>query len=342
MEPIDVVIPWVDDTDPVWKAERGKYLFEFQEASSRLSHYFRDWDTLRYVFRSIERNMPWIRNVHFLTWGHLPEWLNTAHPQLRIHKHSDFFSKDSVLPVFSSHPIEMNLMNIDGLAEKFIYFNDDTLVVKPVGPERFFVGDLPVDSLVWDFPRGGWLYDRIRIRDSYADICKNSIRLILDRISLGKLAQGKKEFLYHSSYPLGDRLRNRFFTTIGLREWIKVNHHPQPYTLSTLKKCRELFEDAIRETSKNRFRTNQDVNQYLYRDYALLSGNFHPYFHGDSFCFVLSSVERYNKTRHNLIERALVCLNDSPFLKEEEYPLLKQKVACDLEQCLPLKSDFEK
>lgn len=342
MEPIDIVLPWVDDSDPDWKSERVKYLPDFQNNPNQFSHYFRDWDTLRYVFRSIEFNMPWVRNVHFLTCGHLPSWLDTANTKLRIHKHSDFFAKDSVLPVFSSHPIEMNLMNIDGLAEKFIYFNDDTLVVKPVGPERFFVGDLPVDSLVWDFPRGGWLYDRIRIRDSYADICKNSIRLILNRISLEKLAQGKKEFLYHSSYPLGDRVRNHFFTAIGLRAWIKVNHHPQPYTLSTLKKCRELFGDAIRETSKHRFRTNQDVNQYLYRDYALLSGNFYPHFHNDSFCFVLASIDLYNKTRHNLFEKTLNCLNDSPFLKEEEYPRLKEKVDMDLEKCLPHKSSFEK
>ncbi|MDE7149755.1 MAG: hypothetical protein K2O01_05035, partial [Bacteroidales bacterium] len=217
-----------------------------------------------------------------------------------------------------------------------------TLVVKPVDPERFFVGSLPVDFLVWDFPRGGWLYDRIRIKDTYADMCKNSIHLILSRISLDRLSKGKKEYLYHSSYPLTDRMRNRFFTAIGMREWIKVNHHPQAYTLSNLRACRELFGDAITNTSKSRFRKNTDVNQYLYRNYALISGNFYPYFHGDSFCFVLSSVERYEKTRHNLIEKAFVCLNDSPFLNEEEYPSLKQLVVRDLEQCLPNKSSFEK
>lgn len=342
MEPIDVVIPWVDDTDSEWKAERHKYLSEFRESSERLSHYYRDWDTLRYVFRSIEFNMPWVRTVHFLTWGHLPEWLNTAHPQLRIHKHSDFFSKDSVLPMFSANPIEMNLMNIEGLAERFIYFNDDTLVVKPVNPDRFFVGELPVDSLVWDFPRGGWLYDHIRIKDTYADICRNSIHLILSSISLERVKRGKNEFLYHHSYPLADRMRNRFFNAIGLHEWIKVNHHPQAHTLSNLKTCQELFGEAMRITTQNRFRANTDVNQYLYRNYALLSGNFYPYFHGDSFCFVLSSVEHYNKTRHNLSEKALVCMNDSPFLKEAEYPLLKQLVTSDLRECLPLKSNFEK
>ncbi len=342
MEPIDAVIPWVDDTDLEWKTERNKYLSEFRESSERLSHYFRDWDTLRYVFRSIEFNMPWIRTVHFLTCGHLPDWLNTIHPKLRIHKHSEFFSKDSVLPMFSAHPIEMNLMNIEGLAERFIYFNDDTLVVKPVSPDRFFFGELPVDSLVWDFPRGGWLYDRIRIKDTYADICKNSIHLILSRISLGKLMERKNEFLYHRTYPWVDRMRNRFFNTIGVHEWIKVNHHPQAHTLSNLRTCQELFGEAMRNTARSRFRTNTDVNQYLYRNYALLSGNFYPYFHDDSFCVALSSVEYYNTTRHNLTEKTLVCLNDSLFLKEEEYPLLKQMVARDLKQCLPLKSNFEK
>ncbi len=338
MEPIDIVIPWVDDTDPKWKAERAKYQQKDCGNDSNMSHYYRDWDTLRYVFRSIETNMPWVRYIHFLTYGHLPEWLNRSNPKLKVHNHSDFFSKESALPVFSSHPIEMNIMNIDGLAERFIYFNDDTLVGKPLNPDRFFRGNFPVDYLVWDLPRGGWLYDRIRIKDAYADICKNSIQLILGCISIKNLP---KKFLYHSSYPLLDKIRNFFFDTIGVHKWIKVNHHPQAHTLSNLKKCHTLFEKTIDETSKQRFRTHHDVNQYIFRNYALMTGKFEPYHYNDSFCFVLSSLERYVTDRHYLFEKALICLNDSPFLKESEYPQLKQKVDEDLANLFPIKSSFE-
>lgn len=338
---IDVVIPWVDDSDAAWREARAQYLSDFSEPTEHLSHYFRNWDTLRYVLRGIETYMPWVRQVHILTCGQVPAWLNTAHPKLRLHTHADFFSSDSALPVFSCNPIEMNLMNIPGLAERFIYFNDDTLVMKPVPPERFFLNGLPVDYLVLDLPRGGWLYDRIRIKDTYADICKNSIRLLNGIYPLHKLFRQHKDLVYHASYKPLDLLRNRLLHSIGLYKWIKVNHHPQAMLLSNLKKCRELFPAEMTRTAQTRFRAHTDLNQYLYRNMALMSGNFHPHFYDDAFCMVLSGVKRYQKERRALEERTFVCANDSPFLSETEYPELKRLVEDDLNRLFPKKSTFE-
>lgn len=341
MEPIDIVIPWVDDTDPNWIESRQKFLPEFKESKKNLSHYFRDWDTLRYVFRGIECNMPWIRYVHFLTCGHLPKWLNIRNPKLKIHKHSDFFSEKSSLPVFSSHPIEMNIRNIPGLAEKFIYFNDDTLVTKPVEPTRFFCGNKPYDYLVLDIPRGGWLYDRIRIKDSYASICKNSIRLLNTIFPLRSLLRKKPNLFFNESYTPLDKLRNLVLGYLGVHSWIKVNHHPQGLLLSNLHKCYELFHEEIDNTSQHRFRAYEDVNQYLFREYALMSGNFIPKYFNDSFCIVLASLKRYDKERNTLSEKSFVCLNDSSFLEESEYPELKKRVQADLNRVFPNPSTYE-
>ena len=30
---------------------------------------YRDWDLLRYWFRGVERFAPWVRRIHFVTWG---------------------------------------------------------------------------------------------------------------------------------------------------------------------------------------------------------------------------------------------------------------------------------
>lgn len=338
---IDVVIPWVDDNDAAWREERAKYLSEFSEPTKHLAHYFRSWDTLRYVLRGIETYMPWVRHVHILTCGQVPSWLNTAHPRLRLHTHADFFSADSALPVFSCNPIEMNLMNIPGLAERFIYFNDDTLVMKPVAPQRFFHNRLPVDYLILDFPRGGWLYDRIRIKDTYADICKNSIRLLNGIYPLRTLFRQRKDLVLHATYKPLDLLRNRFLNLIGKYKWIKVNHHPQAMLLSNLRKCRELFPDEMTRTARTRFRAHTDLNQYLYRNMALMSGHFYPHFYDDAFCMVLSGIKRYQKERRMLFERTFVCVNDSPFLAEAEYPGLKRLVEEDLSRLFPKKSDFE-
>ncbi|MDE6717441.1 MAG: hypothetical protein K2J70_04530, partial [Muribaculaceae bacterium] len=285
--------------------------------------------------------MPWVRKIHFLTWGHLPEWLNTDNPKVEVHNHKDFFDDNTVFPVFSSHPIEMNIRNIPGLAEKFIYFNDDTLVVKPVSADRFFQDGRPVDYLVFDIPRGGWLYDHIRIKDPYAQVCRNSVNILNDRFPFKELRKKRPELFFDSSYLPADKLRNRTLSALGQYKWIKVNHNPQGFLLSNLNECFHLFGDAMKNTCKNRFRSYEDLNQYLFRYYALAKGEFAPHYFDDDHCIVLSSIGRYDKERWAFKEKNFVCINDSSFLKEEEYPRLRQMVRDDLEDLMPEKSSFE-
>lgn len=342
MQPIDIVIPWVDDTDEDWKAQRAQYLGEFNEKKENLNHYFRDWDTLRYVFRSIEKNMPWVRYVHFITCGHLPKWLNIKSTKIKFHKHSDFFTKESALPTFSARPIEMNLMNIPDLAEQFIYFNDDTIVMKELTPDRFYNNGIPIDYLVLDIPRGGWLYDRIRIKDPYAQTVKNSINLLNSVYPLKELYKKQTNLFLDKSYLAADRIRNRLMHFWGEYKWLKVHHNPQPFLLSNLKECETLFPEQIKQTRKHRFREYDDLNQYLFRDIALMSGRFYPHYFNDDFCFVLSSVKAYMKNRHFLKEKSFICLNDTAILPEDEYPQLRRIVINDMERFFPDKCSFEK
>ena len=57
---IDLVIPWVDGNDSKWLAEKRACLKE-EEGDGRANR-FREWDNLEYLFRGIEKNLPWIRN----------------------------------------------------------------------------------------------------------------------------------------------------------------------------------------------------------------------------------------------------------------------------------------
>ena len=70
--PIDIVIPWVDWSDPVWQADHAKYRAS-KSADNHPARY-REWGLFRYWFRGIEQNAPWVRKVHLLTYGHLPGW----------------------------------------------------------------------------------------------------------------------------------------------------------------------------------------------------------------------------------------------------------------------------
>ena len=119
--PIDIVIPWVDGADPEWMKEKNKKAEELNGAFAAdcSDKRFRDWGIIRYLFRSIDLYASWVNKVHFVTWGHLPKWMNPNAPKLHIVNHRDFIPQQ-YLPTFSSHTIELNMHRIPGLAEHFI------------------------------------------------------------------------------------------------------------------------------------------------------------------------------------------------------------------------------
>ena len=49
--PIDIVIPWVDGSDPVWQADHAKYRAS-KSADNHPARY-REWGLFRYWFRGI-------------------------------------------------------------------------------------------------------------------------------------------------------------------------------------------------------------------------------------------------------------------------------------------------
>ena len=149
--PIDIVVTWVDGSDPAWRAKKEKYTgVKVCEGNTEVR--YRDWDTLRYWFRGVEKYAPWVRYVWFVTDGQKPEWLNIDHPKLKWVKHSDFVPGE-YLPTFNANTIEWNLHRIEGLAEQFVYFNDDVFMIRETKPEDFFVNSFPCD-----FPGVGLLY----------------------------------------------------------------------------------------------------------------------------------------------------------------------------------------
>ena len=147
-EPIDFVIIWVDGNDKEWRAEKDKY-DDKPVSTSNSEVRFRDWDNLQYWFRGVEKFAPWVRKIHFVTWGHLPKWLDTSNPKLNIVNHKDYIP-EKYLPTFSSHTIELNLHRIEGLADKFVYFNDDMFITAPTKAEDFFKNGKPCDTVAMD------------------------------------------------------------------------------------------------------------------------------------------------------------------------------------------------
>lgn len=143
-EPVDLVYTWVDGSDPAWEARKAAALN--LPTASRLGHdaaieaRFASRDELRYSLRSAEMFAGWARRIWIVTDRQRPDWL-VPDDRLTVVDHREIFTDPNALPVFNSHAIESQLHHIDGLAEKYLYLNDDMLFGAPVRPEKFIAGN---------------------------------------------------------------------------------------------------------------------------------------------------------------------------------------------------------
>ena len=71
---MDFVMAWVDGNDPAWQKEKRKteHVPEATAEADDRDERYRDWDNLQYWFRGVEQFAPWVRKIHFVTWGISP------------------------------------------------------------------------------------------------------------------------------------------------------------------------------------------------------------------------------------------------------------------------------
>lgn len=166
---IDYVIPFVDCSDRDWVSEYRKYVSGTSDWSNNSTR-FRDWDTLRYQLRSIERYMPWIRNVYIVmsvSASQIPKWLDTRNERVRVVWDWELIPRE-YLPVFNSNVIDLYIPRIKGLGEHYLYACDDYIVLKELKPEDFF-SEKGVRLKLGRYRFSDWTYTRTVI---------NSVRLV--------------------------------------------------------------------------------------------------------------------------------------------------------------------
>jgi len=341
---VDIIITWVDGNDPRWKQELLTYRPE-NSADESSKQKFRDWNTLKYVFRGIERFMPWIRKIHFVTYGHLPEWLDTTNPKLHIVEHKDIFRDISLLPTFNSNAIEFNFLNIDDLAEQFIYFNDDTLVLKETPLQRMFVNGKPQDFLIQTIPRRGWLYYTFFSNVAWRYNINNNVKLINKHFNKKKSITKCKECYYSKQYGLTNIMKNKISNFFRKYHYFEHYHQPQPFLKSVWEEAIAANKSDVEKTISHRFRDKSGITIYLCRYWHLVSGNFIPWFENDFTIRNLQTVKNIKEISSMLLENKyrFVCLNDeSSTMDNEDFFKGKQILENTLNQLLPSKSTYEK
>ena len=328
--PIDFVIPWVDGADPLWQAEKRRWLPSGEAVDAREIR-FRDWDNLRYWFRAVEAFAPWVRTVHFVTCGQKPDWLDPNAPRLHLVDHRDFIP-EAYLPTFSSHPIELNMHRIPGLSEQFVYFNDDFFLTSPTAPTDFFRDGLPCDSLSEEpFEVTG--------TDIFNYIVINNISAVnrhFDRTACRKQNFSK---WYNLRCP-HESAKNLLMAGLKNKNFFGIAYHhlPQSFLKSTLQQVWAEEPELLDETCSHRFRDGRDINQYLFAYYQLLSGTFSPTSRRKT-GRVLSGSWTPDEAAWAIGEGRykMVCINDTV----SDFEAAKAAVNAAFESLLPNKSSFE-
>ncbi|MBB2974895.1 hypothetical protein FHX49_000436 [Microbacterium endophyticum] len=306
---IDMVFSWVDGSSTEFQRQRaaqmaGYVVGEGDDGAAR----FRHVDELRYALRSVHMYAPWVRRIFIATDSPRPAWL-ADDPRVTIVRSEEFFEDPAALPTHNSHAVESQLHKIDGLAEHFLYSNDDMFFGRAVQPEMFFT------------PGGLSQFVECEVR-----------------IGTGNRA------LHRSGHDNALRLnrellQERFGRTI-VRD---LEHCATPLRRSVMQELEQVYPEDFARTAASRFRAATDISvtNCLYHYYALFTGRAvattapHTRYVQTTLADSLRKIERLDDGTIDMF-----CLNDGG---ETEVPEeVRVRVLSDaLERMFPVRAPWE-
>lgn len=254
-ESIDAVIMWVDGSDPAHAEKLNRYLEKLggkrpNAASKTRFHHAGELD---YCVTSLLKFAPWLRTIFIVTDNQRPALMDTIQGsvferKVKIIDHRDIFQGyEYCLPSFNSMAISSLLWRIPGLAEKFLYLNDDFMLIRPVYPADFFNAEKVVLRGRWrKLDSANRLKQWIKkIRNSFRPASKK------DRISFWGLQQ-------HCAELLGYK-----------RQYFRLPHVPHAWKKSSWERLFADHPDALDINVSGQLRS---ANQYVPEG---LSAHFH-------------------------------------------------------------------
>ncbi len=220
---VDAVYTWVDGSDPAFQRALRQHA-PVASAEGEFRRY-RNCGELRFSVHSLLRFAPWLRRIHILTNGQVPQWLDRSDPRIRLVTHAEVFPEPNCLPTFNSNAIEMCLHRIPGLSRRFLYFNDDVFLGRSVRMSDFFLD-------------GGGQKVFFEETPLPSDPCQGSAR---DR-ACAHTQRVLAELWGHPPRPS-----------------LLPAHAPQAYDREVLSRLETLLPDEFQRTASHRFRSGDDL-----------------------------------------------------------------------------------
>jgi len=337
MDKIDIVIPWVDPEDDKWFKLKQSYNKNISNEDFSTVRY-RDWDNVKYIFRGIEKYCSFINKVYFISSGDMPSWLNPNCDKLVYLKHSDYLPED-YLPTFNAHPIELNLHRIKELSQYFIYFNDDLFITNDVDEKMFFKHNLPVYPAILHVNLAN---DKNQV---IQHIYFNNNLLINKHFTIDEMVNDRDKWFSIKGNGLRGYIENTFNSHYSQIIGFYNSHLPTPFLKSTIEEVWKNEGDLLDSVSRNRFRSKDDVSQYIFRYWDLAKNNFYPINPkklGKSFNVSYKTIdeicEAIIKQKHRMI-----CINDTEeIVDNDEFELYKNRINEALDKIYPNKSEYER
>lgn len=303
---------WVDGSDPVWLARKNEFLSVAPAATgdANCKGRYENNDELKYSLRSAEKHLPWIRNIFIVTDGQIPVWLDTSNPKVRIIDHKEILPAEA-LPCYNSVVLEYFLYRIPGLAEHFLYANDDMLVGADLSPDFFFA------------PDG---YPIVRLKRKCCGRLSHRLRMRF----------AKRVTVYRQTIDRAAKLiENKF----GKYHTGHLHHNIDAYRKSDLREVVEnAFAPEIAAVVTNHIRDISDIQRVLFAYHALETGRGHLKY-VDKNESLRISLQRSDYMKYMRIYRPkLFCLNDTQYTTDED----RKRVRPFLESLFPKTSAFEK
>jgi len=254
--PIDVVITWVDGDDPAHRARRARFVRGDEAAHDDIAGEtrFREAGEIAFCVASVLRFAPFVRKIFIVTDNQAPRlngFIGANFPDNRtpieIVDHTVIFrGYEQYLPTFNSLSIETMLWRIPGLAEHFVYMNDDFMIISPLAREDFF------DS------RGLPLC----YADNYSTLWAETLRALKPR--------------RHSHKPFGfkDSMLNALYVAGRQPHFPHIEHTPLPLRRSFFERFYTEHPEAMERNIRHRFRDASQFNpQSLFYTIAQRDGD---------------------------------------------------------------------
>lgn len=270
--------------------------------------------------------------IYFVTYGHLPKWLNTNSSKLVIVKHEEFIPAE-YLPTFNSFTIEFFFHKIKGLSDHFVYFNDDMFLINSVSPDRFFRDDLPCD-----------IGELACMNHPKPDIFDSSVFLATALINSHfdkKTAIHNNLWKWYTPAYSKIAINNFHFRKFSRFPGFEMNHLPQGYLKQTYTEVWKCCEEHIRRTCSDKFRSYGDVCFWFLRYWQLASGRFTPYdiFKDGKYYDIKDATMFAISTCIMQQKKKLICLNDTSV--QMNFDNNKKKILDAFEFILSDKCGFE-